>query len=427
MGMGDNEVESIRAQLEKSREELGNILSIASCVQRSMLPHWSRISDVYSYACRILPLSEISGDLLEWYRPTEETSLVILGDVSGHGAKAALAMTAIQAFLKQFKHVDVETARRIHFIATLVHEFILKNLRDIAYMSATLVFVDFANRTLRYLNCGNPEPFLARLGDGSRRVVNPNGIGCTPLGLMPEAKYTARDVVETDFAPGDACILYSDGLMDVASDASGRNCLRPGAVEELCSTTIRAQSPDEATFCELPYRLLVAQSEMGFTHRQDDITICAFTPFEPPDGLVYRARVRMRPENIDEACHKAAEWVAKRFRSEELGVKTDLLLNEYLMNIHRHGYDAFRRQREVSILAIRELDGKMQVAVWDRGFPWDAIASASQAEAEAKLERQNDSLAGSGRGQAIMFMLCEQIRRERVGDLNRTIFDIALP
>ncbi len=421
------EMARLRRELENTREELDRIIDLASCVQRSMLPHWSRVSDVYAYTGRLIPMGRISGDLLEWYRPTEETSLVIFGDVSGHGADAALAMTAIQAFLKQFKHVDVETARRIHFIAELVHDFMVKNLKDVAHMAATFVFADYANKTLRYLNCGNPEPFISHLGDGSRREVNPNRLGCTPLGLVPDAKYTSKDIVEFSFAPGDVFIQYSDGLMDVTKDAAGEEGLPAGSLDELCERSIHDQGPDAVMFCELPYRFLGALSGMGYVHRQDDMSIYAFTPFDPPDGLTYKARVRMRPENIDLACHKAAEWVVQRFKSEELGVKTDLLLNEYLMNIHRHGYDAFRRQREVSLLAIREHGGKMQIAVWDRGFPWDDVASASQAEAEAKLERQNEDLAGNGRGQAIMFVLSEQIQRTRIGDLNRTIFDIALP
>ncbi len=425
--MSDVELENIREQLDKSREELEGILSLASCVQRSMLPHWSRVSDVYAYSCRILPMAQISGDLLEWYRPTEQTSLMIFGDVAGHGAKAALAMTAIQAFLKQFKHVDVETARRVHFIASLVHDFILKNLYEEAHMTATFVFADYEHKTVRYLNCGNPEPYFARLGDGKRRNVNPKKLGGLPLGLFPEAKYTIDDVVETSFEPGDVCIQYTDGIMDISKDAEGVDRLPEGTMDRLCEMSVRDLNLNDVAFCELPYRIIGALADNGFTHQQDDMTICAFTPFHPSDGLTYRSRVRMRPENIDLACHKAAEWVTKRFDSPELGVKVDLLLNEYLMNIHRHGYDSFRRQREVSVLAIREHEGKMQIGVWDRGFPWDTIASATIAEAEAKFEKQNEDLAGNGRGQAIMCVLADKIDRVRIADLNRTIFDISLP
>ena len=416
-----------RIGLERSRDALQKSLRLASCVQKSMLPYWASVSRNYAYSCRIRAFESVSGDLMEWYRPTYTTSLVIFGDVSGHGTNAALAMTAIQAFLKQFKHIEVGIARRVHHIASLIHEFISANLRDVAYMAATIVYVDFEACRCRYLNCGNPEPYISHLGDGARRIVNKEAKGGMPLGLIPDAEYHDSDVVEFDFHPGDVYVQMSDGICDVSSDPGGEDRIPGDIIDELVAITIRDQPTKGEFLCELPYRLFGAIYDMGFTHQQDDMSVCVFSPFAKTDGRTYMHRVRMQPGKIDTVSHSAGVWVADRFKSDELGVKAELLLNEHLMNIYRHGYDAFEKQREVCIIAIREDLGTMQVSVWDRGAPWSQIASSSYSAAEAKLDEQNEALAANGRGQAIMKKLTQSISRVRTAGLNRTVFTFALP
>ena len=86
--VAEQNVKKLEKQLERS-------LSLACFVQQSMLPQWTRITDRYTYTCCWTPYSGVSGDLLEWYPITPDSALFVIGDISGHGTTAALAMTAI--------------------------------------------------------------------------------------------------------------------------------------------------------------------------------------------------------------------------------------------------------------------------------------------------------------------------------------------
>ena len=67
---------------------------------------------------------------------------------------------------------------------------------------------------LRYSNAGHNYP-LVRRADGGMVELTEGGL---PLGLMSDASYEQG---ECPFGPGDALLLYSDGISE-ALDARGR-------------------------------------------------------------------------------------------------------------------------------------------------------------------------------------------------------------
>lgn len=80
---------------------------------------------------------------------------------------------------------------------------------------ATLAYLELAPHggTVRLLNAGHLPPVLVR--DGETVALPPAAL---PLGMWPEAAYLEQDVA---LAPGDAMLLFSDGLTE-ARNAAGR-------------------------------------------------------------------------------------------------------------------------------------------------------------------------------------------------------------
>ena len=62
---------------------------------------------------------------------------------------------------------------------------------------------------LDYLNAGHPSPLLLRRGAVTEIFTQ----GSFPVGLVPEAKYSAVRVI---LEPGDTLLLFSDGVTEAA-------------------------------------------------------------------------------------------------------------------------------------------------------------------------------------------------------------------
>ncbi|MCR5751345.1 MAG: SpoIIE family protein phosphatase [Kiritimatiellae bacterium] len=403
---------------------LAKDLALASFVQKAMLPQWVHVDRRYSYTSCFTPYREVSGDLYEWFPVSEDTALFIGGDIAGHGTTASLAMTAVQAFLKQFSSLDEKRARRVDRIAQSIHSFLHSNLRDVAYMVATIVYFDFKNREGLYLNCGNPGIMVVSRATGEQREINPGNLGALPLGLFGEAQYREEDVAPFRIEDDDVFVSMSDGIYDVSSDRDGLDAVPRDIVGEIISLAVRQTEAEGRTglFAAIPHRIMSALADMGYVHRQDDVSFFVVGA-NPADESCFLLEVKMRPELIDESCRKAAVWVASRY-GEEAGVKADLLLNEHLMNIYRHGLDDFGRQHEVSVLALDLAPDGFDVTVWDRGATWKDVASETESEADARLEAQNANLAAGGRGRCIVRKIADSISVERFMNLNKTVFRV---
>ena len=420
-------VKAYVAELNVNRMErtLTRDLRLASLVQRSMLPPWVHITPLYSYTSCFAPFREVSGDFYEWFPVSETSALFIGGDISGHGTGASLAQTAVQAFIKQFASLDDAHAKRVHKIAQKIHEFIYTNLREVVYLVATVVYFDFRDRTGLSLNCGNPEIKCFSRITGTLRPLNPEERGGLPLGLMADATYDESDVVPFSFSEDEIIVSHSDGIYDVTRDPEGTDAVPRDIIGEISSMAVlqAEQEKRHGHFSAIPHRIMSALADLGYVHKQDDVSFFVVgTSVRSPD--IVQIEVSMRPDDIDAACRRASEWVKER-SNDEVAVRIDLLLNEHLMNIYRHGLDDFGRQHERSVVIVDEESDGFGVTVWDRGVPWKDVASETEAIADAALDAQNANLANGGRGRSIVRKVSDSICVERFMNLNKTVFHLS--
>ncbi len=417
-------VAAVNVRVMESR--LSKSLSLASLVQKAMLPTWTHISPEYAYATCWEPLNEVSGDLFEWYPVAENAALFIIGDLSGHGANAALAMTAIQAFLKQYGYIEDKKARQIHKIAQQVHNFLKDNLGDIAYMAMTVIYLNASERIVRYLNCGNPEPLCIDTKTSNILLHNPENRGAIPPGLVADATYNEEDIVEFNYNDDDIFIVYSDGICDISQDEEGTKSPTQEEIQEICTIASTKYPGETQVICDLPYRVVQSLYSMGYTQKQDDMSFFVFGKFGLPESDFAR-EVRMTPKSIDELSQTAHAWVLEKTGNNDLSTKIDLLLSEHLMNVYRHGLSDFGRQHEVSIVTMTLTQKRLVITTWDRGIPWKELIQYSEHDAEDKLNQQNAVLAGGGRGAPILQKISESISSDRYMNLNRTVFHVRVP
>jgi serine phosphatase RsbU (regulator of sigma subunit) len=190
--------------LRESRDRLDRELAGAARMQRLILPaampsHPSVTFDAFYQTSR-----HTGGDYYDVVPIGVDRFGIMVADVSGHGAPAAIVMAMIRAVLHTHSGVPDDPPEVLHHINR--H---FGFLRDTAmYATAVYAVLDAADRTLRLSSAGHPLPLLLRPG---------HGVGAVPLdtttcllwdelGDVPCAEHVLR--------PGDRLVFYTDGITD---------------------------------------------------------------------------------------------------------------------------------------------------------------------------------------------------------------------
>jgi hypothetical protein len=144
------------------------------------------------------------GDfLVARHRDGDRLDLVLV-DVSGNGgaagSRALLYTGAFGALL--------ETLPRAEFLPA-ANRYVLRHGGDEGFATAVHASVDLAAGTYAVSVAGHPPPALFRAGSGRWELVE--GVAGPLLGVVPDARYGE---CYGRLAPGDALMLYTDGMVE---------------------------------------------------------------------------------------------------------------------------------------------------------------------------------------------------------------------
>jgi len=407
------------AGLLKSRME--SDLRIAARVQHALLPPAVRYDAGIFYSGLLWPRNIVCGDLYCWFPLSDHSAAIVFGDIAGHDAPAALSMTAVIAHLKELETSEGVATRRPERVCQEIDSYIRNNLRDVTYMAGTVLFVDFRERLVRYVTAGGIDPLCLRRCDGTSVDLNPDRRGGLPMGLMDGTTYTADDVVEAEL-PEDAILcLYSDGFVDLSIDPAGENRIPHDMFVEILSELVRGAS-GTSDVASIPCRLAQTLSDMGYVNSHDDRSICLIGN-PAMSEMRFLATVQMKSStDVNDVVDRAAGWAARRGFPDEFVARLELLLIEHLENVRKHGLDDDGRRHEIVVLEMRPADGGLEILAWDRGRPYDGDLSELAPHPDVTLDAQNELLATSGRGFAIVRKICRRVTHEHFGGLNKFTF-----
>lgn len=205
----------------------------------------------------------IGGDFYDVHpamTPDDET-LVVLGDVCGKGLEAAVLTGKIRNTLMALAPLAQDHAGVLRLLNSAL-------LSAESTRFATLVLASVAHRdghvVLRLTSAGHLAPLIVR-NDGHIEEADTRG---TLVGVMPQIR--AR-TVETSLAPGETCLLYTDGVTEarggpLGTDMFGEERLTAALAE--CSGL-----PAEAVV----ERVMMLTSQWVGQRAHDDIAVVAIT------------------------------------------------------------------------------------------------------------------------------------------------------
>jgi sigma-B regulation protein RsbU (phosphoserine phosphatase) len=159
-------------------------------------------------AVRFLPARTIGGDLYDFVDYGPGRTAVVLGDVSGKAAPAALFAALVSGIMRSAALHRPEPARMLELLNDALQERKLES----QYVTMLFAVWNDENRTLQVANSGAVQPVCCR--GGQSHTVLAEGF---PLGLFPNVAY---DELTIATEPGDAIVFVSDGILD-AENAQG--------------------------------------------------------------------------------------------------------------------------------------------------------------------------------------------------------------
>jgi sigma-B regulation protein RsbU (phosphoserine phosphatase) len=194
--------------VRRQERQLERDIAMAREVQLRLLPPAAPPHPNAEMAVRFLPARAIGGDLYDFIDYGPNRTAIVLGDVSGKAAPAALFAALVSGIMRSAAIHMPEPAPML----ALLNDALQERKLDSQYVSLLFALWDDESRTLRVANSGAVQPFLCRSGQSS--TIQAEGF---PLGMFPNATYDEFNVTTE---PGDAIVFVSDGILD-ADNAQG--------------------------------------------------------------------------------------------------------------------------------------------------------------------------------------------------------------
>jgi serine phosphatase RsbU (regulator of sigma subunit) len=193
----------LEAEVRKQRDEFENDLTLASQVQRRVLPKPPIVPGI-ELAAFMQPARLLGGDYYDFFPVSNGVVDVVIADVSGKGAAASLLMPSLAVALRL-------RAGELSGPAAILKDLdgVLKQITN----SATFVTMFYARfnpnlRTLEYASGGHNPPLLMRTSTGESLLLDQGG---PIMGILPDAQFSNTNVT---LEPGDILTLYTDGVTE---------------------------------------------------------------------------------------------------------------------------------------------------------------------------------------------------------------------
>lgn len=184
-------------------------MQLARVVQESLFPQQRPEIAGFDTALFNLTATDLGGDYCDVIKISDHQWLLLIGDVSGHGTPAALAMAMVKAAI--FK--ACRDGLQFPLLPGSLSSLLLKTLSRKKMMTMLFVMLDNSDNSVRFINAGHNWPIILRQ-DGTVTEIKLNGL---PLGVR-ENNRPREDVVQ-NLQHGDTLFCYTDALIECRSPA----------------------------------------------------------------------------------------------------------------------------------------------------------------------------------------------------------------
>jgi PAS domain S-box-containing protein len=315
---------------------------IAETLQRSLLPERLPPIEGLELAARYLPGARgaaIGGD---WYdvleRPDGRVALVV-GDVAGHGLRAAASMGQLRNAFRAYGMVEASPAEVVARINRLVMSGVEQVMATVLYL-----VLDRETGELAFSAAGHPPPLV--IGPDGPRFLE--GGRSVPIGAADPAVFRETTAI---LPPGSALLLYTDGLVE------RRDTPLAERLDQLAAAA-GAADHDLAGLCEGVLSGVLGDADPG-----DDVALLAVRPLPAADTEI-SLTLPAEPGSLAQLRRRLARFLHATGASEVEQYEITLTICEAAGNAIEHAYGPGDATYEVDVAFDR---GELTAIVRDSG------------------------------------------------------------
>ena len=352
---------------------------LVEMLQRSLLPERLSHDARLELSARYRPgglAPQIGGDWYDALALDDHRTAVMIGDVVGHGVRAATTMSELRNALRALILEGHSPAEALCALNRVVHATIGPGM----IATVLVMVIDAEQGQITVARAGHPPPAVRSAGGRVRFLETPTTV---PVGIdnpanIPEASYPV--------APGDIVLLYTDGLVERRREAInvGLQRLREaltgadGDIEAVCDHVLTQTVGDQASHDDVA---LLAVRLLGAGPPALSLTLPA------------------TPASVPFARHRLGAWLTDHTPELDRVGRSDLELawSEACTNVVRHAYGTGQDDQTFTAEAKRD-GGSVSLAVTDQGR-W-------------RPPRPSDG----GRGLSLIRAVCDEVLVDRRSD-----------
>ncbi|MBA3657251.1 MAG: SpoIIE family protein phosphatase [Gemmatimonadaceae bacterium] len=200
----------VKASVEQDR--LLQEMHLAHDLQMKLLPNPSVASPLAHVTARVVPADSVGGDFYHLFKIQKDSTGVMIGDVSGHGYRAALIMALVMSAAA----IHAQNSDGPSEMLSALLDSLREELRTTEmHVSVFYAIIDHKTHGIRYANAGHPHAFVYGATEKFERLraIDP------PLGMVESAP---TELAYPWRAGHDIMVLFTDGISDARNAADER-------------------------------------------------------------------------------------------------------------------------------------------------------------------------------------------------------------
>lgn len=192
-----------RDQLNALRQELDFARELQLSSLPQVFPPFPE-RDEFQIHAAMVPAKEVGGDFYDFFLLDHHHLGIVIGDASGKGVPAAMFIAIARSLIKAVAPLSRSPGECLAFVNTMLSADNPQTL----FATCFYAVVDIRSGEVAFCNAGHPPPLILRQGTDVEAIRDVSGVA---LGVLEDLEY---DTGLFMLAPGDAILLYTDGVTE---------------------------------------------------------------------------------------------------------------------------------------------------------------------------------------------------------------------
>lgn len=215
-------------------ERLKSEMSIARSVQESLIPNIQEEVSALQLSAFYQPAAEVGGDYYDIAKIDNETTWILVSDVSGKGVNAAFHVAKMKGIFQALS----KTKTSIEDFLSQANSAVLSSFEKGVYITLVLLSIDQRAKQIQWARAGHCPILYWNSKTNTLEVLKDKGLG---LGIVKDQQFKQLNLIQSrNYNEGDIVVMYTDGITEARNDKDeeyGTNRLKKIICENANQTT----------------------------------------------------------------------------------------------------------------------------------------------------------------------------------------------